>query len=282
MMKTAVTLKIHKNHLEDVEQYTKFGRNGSFRPYCARYVFLLPQGTKYESYALKLDTEDFEIINGKVVKESVGERYERKGNYYHVDVDAEDTFVLVKYKDREEGKKYKRYTVGAGELIEIFNFEGKDLGGMEIAVAEVAQYLNNGTRYAGSVVTSRYKVGRIDNSWFYDGDEKRKLNTKGCKLVCRIPSERREEAERLIADFYENCERLERDKAEIKVESDKYSRILDIANTLIDNAESLMLVSMAEVGKKRLLDRWFVADYEIKDREGKLLSELDNLKHKGE
>jgi len=277
-----MNLKIHKRHLADVEQYTRFGKGGAYYPYSARYIFNLPEDSKYKDYALMLDTEDCKFENGSLVKESVGSNYERKGNHYNIDVKDDAVFVLTKYKGREQGKKYKRYTVGVAELVNLYNFEGKDLGGMEIAVAEVAQYLNNGTRYAGSVVTSRYKVGYIDGSWFYDGDERRKLHTKGVKLICKIPSERREEAEEFIADFYESRERLERDKQEINLEMDKYDYLIDAARKLIDADVSKEIQEKCEAKRKQLLDRWFVADYEIKDREGKLLSELDKLKYKGE
>ena len=76
------SLKIHKKHLADVEQYTKFGYGGKINPYAVRYIFAFPQDSEYKDYALLVDTEDFKYEDRALIKDSVGKSYELKGSYY--------------------------------------------------------------------------------------------------------------------------------------------------------------------------------------------------------
>ena len=194
-------LKIHKDYLDKVEQYTKFGAGGRYNPYAVQYIFNLPQGSEYENYALKVDTEDYRYSDGKLVIESVGANRERKGNYYYLDIDDKQSFVLTRYKNREEGKRYKRYELNGSELSAIFNYN-KSIEKLPLVIAEVKQYLNNGTRNAGSVISSKITIGHSDGTWLYIDDERRKINSKGVNIIGDLPLKYKDEADSIISTFY--------------------------------------------------------------------------------
>ncbi len=193
-------LKIHKNYLDKVEQYTKFGAGGSYNPYAVRYVFNMPQG-EYENYALMIDSDDYRFSDRKLVVESVGSNRERKGDYYYLEVEEGKKFTLTRYKNREEGKRYKRYELNGSELSAIFNYN-KSIEKLPLVIAEVKQYLNNGTRNAGSVISSKITIGHSDGRWLYIDDERRKINSKGVNIIGELPLKHKDEADSIISTFY--------------------------------------------------------------------------------
>lgn len=226
-------LKIHKKYLEKVEQYTKFDKHG-YHPYAARYIFNLPAGTQYEGYALMMDTTDARFQYGELIPESVGAQRERKGNYYCLFVEDPMKEVFIsRYKDREPGKKYKRFSLTYEKLQEIYNFE-EGFEDLPMVVAKVSQYLNNGTSRSKEVVQERYAIGRSGKTWFYCGGERRKLGTKGVQVIGEIQQGKEEEVARLIEAYYrrkhelaEEIQRLGEEKhllARIATDAKKLSR----------------------------------------------------------
>lgn len=203
-------LKIHKKYLEKVERYTKFGAGGKFNPYAVRYIFNLPEGSEYENYALTVDTDDYRYSDGELIVESVGANRERKGNYYYLDIEDTQVFSIARYKGREEGKRYKRYELNGAELHAIFNYN-KSVETLPLVVAEVKRYLNNGTRDAGSVVSSEIKIGRSDGTWLYVDEERRKVKSKGVRVLGELPFESKDELEEAIKEFYREKGRLLKD-----------------------------------------------------------------------
>ena len=197
-----MVLKIHKKYLDKVERYTKFGAGGRINPYAVRYIFNLPEGSEYENYALMVDTDDYRLYDGELVVESVGANRERKGNYYHLDIEDSQVFSIARYKGREEGKRYKRYELNASELNAIFNYN-QSVEKLPLVVAEVKRYLNNGTRDAGSVVSSEIKIGRSDGTWLYVDEERRRVNSKGVRVLGELPLEKKADVEEAIKGFYD-------------------------------------------------------------------------------
>ena len=246
------TLKIHKQHLAAVEQYTKFGYGGKINPYAVRYIFSFPQDSEYKDYALLVDTEDFKYEDRTLIKDSVGKSYELKGNYYTLTVKDDTTFTVSRYFNREDGKKYKRYTLDAAQLNAVFN-HGKSIEDLPFVVASLKEYLDNGTRDAGRVIKEAVTVARSDGTWIYVNDERRRINSKGVTVLGKISPESKNDVADLIERFYQReaayylkIERLSRDNyylCEImdkckKLDSDEASKaICDICSKQIQSIE---------------------------------------------
>lgn len=247
-----MALKIHKDFLDKVESYTKFGSGGNYRK-AVRYVFNLPQGSEYENYALTVDTDDYRYSDGELVAESVGAGYERKGSYYVLNVDEKQKFLLTRYKEREEGKRYKRYELSVAELNAVFNC-GKDVTQLPLVVANVKQYLNNGRREAGTVISSKITVAHSDGTWLYVDDERRRINSNGVDVIGELPAENKEKAESEIRLFYLTKDAIERKNSLIRSDIGAIESIYRSANLLggglKDTAEEIQKIC---VGKKREL-----------------------------
>ena len=230
------TLKIHKKHLADMEQYTKFGYGGKINPYAVRYVFSFPQESEYKYYALLVDTEDFKYEDRKLIKDSIGKSYELKGNYYTLTVKDDATFTVSRYFNREDGKKYKRYTLDASQINAIFN-HGKNIDDLPFVVASLKEYLDNGTRDAGRVINESVTIARSDGTWLYVNDERRRINSKGVTVLGKISPESKNDIADLIESFYKsqdeiysNAMRLSNDNYELNVIMD-HSRFLSSEET---------------------------------------------------
>ena len=195
-------LKIHKKYLADVEQYTKFGYGGRINPYAVRYIFTFPQDSEYKDYALLVDTEDFKYSDRELLKDSVGRSYELKGNYYTLTVKDDATFTVSRYFNREDGKKYKRYTLDATQINAVFN-HGKNIEDLPFVVASLKEYLDNGTRDAGRVIKESVTIARSDGTWLYVADERRRINSKGVTVLGKISPESKNNVAELIERFYQ-------------------------------------------------------------------------------
>ena len=196
------TLKIHKKHLADVEQYTKFGYGGRINPYAVRYVFAFPSESEYKDYALLVDTEDFKYEDRELLKNSVGRSYELKGNYYTLTVKDDATFAVSRYFNREDGKKYKRYTLDATQINAVFHYD-KKIEDLALVVAMLKEYLDNGTRDAGRVIKESITLARSDGTWLYVDDERRRINSKGVTILGKILPENKNDVAELIHSFYQ-------------------------------------------------------------------------------
>ena len=196
------SLKIHKKHLADVEQYTKFGYGGKINPYAVRYIFAFPQDSEYKDYALLVDTEDFKYEDRALIKDSVGKSYELKGSYYTLTVKDDATFTVSRYFNREDGKKYKRYTLDSSQINAVFN-HGKSIVDLPFVVASLKEYLDNGTRDAGRVIKESVTIARSDGTWLYVADERRRINSKGVTVLGKISPESKNNVAELIERFYQ-------------------------------------------------------------------------------
>ena len=230
------SLKIHKKHLADVEQYTKFGYGGKINPYAIRYIFAFPQNSEYKDYALLVDTEDFKYEDRALIKDSVGKSYELKGSYYTLTVKDDATFTVSRYFNREDGKKYKRYTLDASQINAVFN-HGKSIVDLPFVVASLKEYLDNGTRDAGRVIKESITLARSDGTWIYVNEERRRINSKGVTVLGKISPESKNNVAELIASFYKsqdeiysNAMRLSNDNYELNVIMD-HSKFLSSEET---------------------------------------------------
>ena len=201
------TLKIHKKYLADVEQYTKFGYGGRINPYAVRYIFTFPKESEYADYALLVDTEDFKYSDRELLKDSVGRSYELKGNYYTLTVKDDATFTVSRYFNREDGKKYKRYTLDATQINAVFN-HGKNIEDLPFVVASLKEYLDNGTHDAGRVIKESITLARSDGTWLYVDDERRRINSKGVTILGKILPENKNDVAELIRSFYQKQDEI--------------------------------------------------------------------------
>ena len=200
-------LKIHKKYLADVEQYTKFGYGGRINPYAVRYIFTFPQDSEYKDYALLVDTEDFKYSDRELLKDSVGRSYELKGNYYTLTVKDDATFTVSRYFNREDGKKYKRYTLDATQINAVFN-HGKSIDELPFVVASLKEYLDNGTHDAGYVIKEIITLARSDGTWLYVEDQRRRINSKGVTILGKILPENKNNVAELISSFYRSQDEI--------------------------------------------------------------------------
>ena len=201
------TLKIHKKYLADVEQYTKFGYGGRINPYAVRYIFTFPQDSEYKDYALLVDTEDFKYEDRELLKNSVGNSYELKGNYYTLTVKDDAIFTVSRYFNREDGKKYKRYTLDATQINAVFHYD-KKIEDLALVVAMLKEYLDNGTRDAGRVIKESITLARSDGTWLYVDDERCRINSKGVTILGKILPENKNDVAELIRSFYQKQDEI--------------------------------------------------------------------------
>ena len=201
------TLKIHKKYLADVEQYTKFGYGGRINPYAVRYIFTFPQDSEYKDYALLVDTEDFKYSDRELLKDSVGKSYELKGNYYMLTVKDDAIFTVSRYFNREDGKKYKRYTLDAAQINAVFN-HGKNIEDLPFVVASLKEYLDNGKHDAGRVIKESITLARSDGTWLYVDDQRRRINSKGVTILGKILPENKNDVAELIRSFYQKQDEI--------------------------------------------------------------------------
>lgn len=200
-------LKIHKKYLADVEQYTKFGYGGRINPYAVRYIFTFPKESEYADYALLVDTEDFKYSDRELLKDSVGRSYELKGNYYTLNVKDDATFTVSRYFNREDGKKYKRYTLDTTQINAVFN-HGKNIEDLPFVVASLKEYLDNGTQFAGYVIKESITLARSDGTWLYVDDQRRRINSKGVTILGKILPENKNDVAELISSFYRSQDEI--------------------------------------------------------------------------
>lgn len=125
-------------------------------------------------------------------------------------------FTLEKI-DREPGKRYARPKLSFEELQDEFAEHSEQFYSdmLPQALALVVRYANNGTRNAGNIVGSFWAVGGYDDTWFYVSDtERRRLNTKGVRLLKMLaPDEATQIKKKLqhyaelrrLVDKYEDC-----------------------------------------------------------------------------
>ena len=232
------TLKIHKKYLADVEQYTKFGYGGRINPYAGRYIFAFPTESEYKDYALLVDTEDFKYEDRELLKDSVGRSYELKGNYYTLNVKDDATFTVSRYFNREDGKKYKRYTLDATQINAVFN-HGKNIEDLPFVVVSLKEYLDNGTHDAGRVIKESITIARSDGTWLYVDDQRRRINSKGVTILGKILPENKNDVAELVSNFY-------RSQDEIYLKAMRLSNENYELGVIIDRCRSL---SSAETSK---------------------------------
>lgn len=220
------TLKIHKKYLADVEQYTKFGYGGKINPYAVRYIFAFPQDSEYKDYALLVDTEDFKYSDRELLKESVGKSYELKGTYYTLTVKDDVAFTVSRYFNREDGKKYKRYTLDATQINAVFN-HGKSIDELPFVVASLKEYLDNGTHDAGRVIKESITLARSDGTWVYVDEQRRRINSNGVLILGEILPESKNDVAKLISSFYNSQDEIYLNAMSLSNENYELSVIID-------------------------------------------------------
>ena len=109
---------------------------------------------------------------------------------------------MSRYFNREDGKKYKRYTLDSSQINAVFN-HGKSIVDLPFVVASLKEYLDNGTRDAGRVIKEAVTVARSDGTWLYVADERRRINSKGVTVLGKISPERKNDVADLIERFYQ-------------------------------------------------------------------------------
>jgi len=238
-------LKIHKKYLEKAERYGRWGYKSSFNPYAVRYIFVLPDDSKYPGYAYFRDTEDRQYDrNGELILESVGANYELKGNYYCFDTIEGEIFKLVKYKGREEGVRYKRYQLSAEEMYAAFNYGNVEIEKLDVVCAEVTEYLNNGTRHSGTVIEERFTVGHSDGTWLYLKNEKRRINSKGVRIIGNVVEEKEQELVEFIKSHYDTVSAADKNVSLLRGEAEKIESIKRQASKLYNSAPSLKITKI--------------------------------------
>ena len=137
----------------------------------------------------------------------MGKSYELKGNYYTLNVKDDATFTVSRYFNREDGKKYKRYTLDATQINAVFN-HGKSIDELPFVVASLKEYLDNGTRDAGRVIKESITLARSDGTWIYVNDERRRINSKGVTILGKISPENKNDVAELISSFYRSQDEI--------------------------------------------------------------------------
>lgn len=269
-------LKIHKKYLLKVEQYTKFGYAGSVNPFSCRYIFLLPDDSVYKDYAIYVDTIDCKYDkNGKLILDSVGVNYELKGNYYHLNLN-EDKLIAFKCINRESGKRYKRYTLSLNDIFALYN--GVDLSDLSYAIAYVTQYRNNGKKNAGEIVSKFYTIGKLSDKWMYfEGSEKRRINTKGIEIIGKIPFDKVQEAKEIIKNYYFELRQLDSKCTDIYCLINRFNKVCDSAYSIKESSAYIVIIESCEKEKARLQDEMLFIDEQIKLLDKELLSKFNNI-----
>lgn len=196
-------LIIPEKYLIRWEGYTKFTGNHRADVFAARYVFAAPDAANLDAgYTIYIDTNDKTRENGKLI--GCGQKYEHYSGAYHLQVPEYPkgfTYTALKTENREEGKKYKRYTFSGLELQALYN--GHKLSDATSAVAKVKFYANNGRLTAREVIREDYIVGKRIGCWFYSDklDTKRRVGTKGVSILGEIEGEHEEAVRQLIEAY---------------------------------------------------------------------------------
>ena len=192
------------------EEYTRFTGYHRADYFAARYVFAAPEAANLEAgYTIYIDTGDQTRENGKLI--CCGQKYEHYNGAYHLQVpeySKDFTYTASRTENREEGKRYKRYTFSALELQALYN--GHNLSDGVSAVAKVKFYTNNGRLTAKEVIREDYIVGKRIGCWFYSDelDTKRRVGTKGVNILGEIDKENEEAVRQLIKAYKEQNKAL--------------------------------------------------------------------------
>jgi hypothetical protein len=196
-------LIIPEKYLIRWEGYTKFTGNHCVDIYATRYVFAVPEVANLEpGYTFYIDTNDRTRENGKLV--CCGQKREHYSGAYHLHVPEYPkgfTYTALKTENREEGKKYKRYTFSGLELQALYN--GHKLSDGISAVAKVKFYAKSGYLSAKEVIREDYIVGKRIGCWFYSDefDTKRRVGTKGVSILGEIEEEHEATIRQLIEAY---------------------------------------------------------------------------------
>ena len=241
-------LKIHKKFLEKAEQYGRWGYMNSFNPYAVRYIFVLPDDSKYPGYAYFRDTSDRKYDgNNNLIMDSIGAEYELRGNYYCFDTEEGETFRLVKYKGREEGKSYKRYNLTSEEMYAAFNYGNVEIEKLDVVCAELKEYLNNGTRRSGAVISENFTVGHSDGTWLYLKTEKRRIKSNGVRIIGTVAEGKEQELRDFITSHYDSVSAADKNAGDLRGELEKLESIERQARKLLSCVLSESIVNICQV-----------------------------------
>lgn len=232
-------LLIDKKYLIRCEKYAKFGYDGLYDPYAARYVFRLPESAGLpEGYTVYIDAsvkwaldEHDNLIrdgNGNLV---IKEYYELKNGSFRLTPSSVGYFAIMTEK-REEGKRYKRYKYTAEELYLLY--QNVDLNDATLAVARINIYIDgqagncHEALYGNRIEDTGYYIGKIKGSWFYcnELETKRLIGSHGVTILGEINIKDEAEIRKLIYSMRLNLRKHEEEYSDIHDVEDDVERVL--------------------------------------------------------
>ncbi len=242
------------------ESYAKFGYGHSVEFNAVRYVFAVPDTAGLESgYTIYIHTYDVSRSDStapsyrEVV--AVGAKKEHYAGAYHIEVQNDAVFTAIKTESREQGKKYARHKFNALELQAMYN--GHDLNDAVDVVAKVLIYQNDDTRLAGRIMEEKVIVGKKVGCWLYseDLDSKRRISTKGVRILGEIDGESVYSVRKLIADHKKEISSIQRSEnvlAHRLYQVDSLMRDIQYMKALVSGADEPPYVESLQDNAEKL------------------------------
>ena len=242
------------------ESYAKFGYGHSVEFNAVRYVFAVPDTAGLESgYTIYIHTYDVSRSDStapsyrEVV--AVGAKKEHYAGAYHIEVQNDAVFTAIKTESREQGKKYARHKFNALELQAMYN--GHDLNDAVDVVAKVLIYQNDDTRLAGRIMEEKVIVGKKVGCWLYseDLDSKRRISTKGVRILGEIDGASVYSVRTLIADYKKEISSIQRSENVIArrlYQVDSLMRDIEYMKALVSGADEPPYVESLQDNAEKL------------------------------
>lgn len=268
-------LIIPQEYLLRLENYTKFGYNHTYNSFACRYVFNPPKTAELpDGYTIFIEANGVEYARderGKAIHEQPLYTDELKNSSYHIPFDRQRIYEAAMTERREDGKRFKRYKFTAEELYALY--QGVDLSTAQFALAEVDIYAE-GFVIGSRIIDTDYFIGKVKGKWFYcrDLDSKRRIGTKGLRIIKKINPDCIADVSQLIADRKKNLEE----------NSKKYTAMIrllnDINNTIVDYKFYFRDNAISD-NIKQALDDVFAAVSRVQkmlERESEMKKEIDS------
>ena len=185
---------------------------------------------------------------------------------------------------RQEGIEFSEYgLLSESERMAARSYDQEDIEKMknskkyDYAVANVVKYLNNNSRDAGAVVSTEFKIGRTDGTWFYVDDERRKVNSKGINILGKIEPKNVDKVETVIRNYYS-----ERRKVELEIEEQKNERyllgvIMDKVDGLKSEDAKKQIAEICNNRKKEIIDAGIEICTRLSDMEARFYQTIHFL-----
>ena len=85
-----------------------------------------------------------------------------------------------------------------------FNYGNVEVEKLDVVCAELKEYLNNGTRQSGAVMSEHFNVGHSDGTWLYLKNEKRRIKSKGVRIIGKVADGKEQELRDFIKSHYDS------------------------------------------------------------------------------